>query len=252
MPTASPGSQPFANNLMLCYKFDEVSGTTFYDSVASNNGTISGTNIALDAVGIINQALDSTGQTGYGSVPNNSSWANLGGNAFSISCWVYLHSLATTLGYPSWIVDASNSASPYWAYGLLFGDDVNYLAFYIGNTDGSTFDCETTTGQITFAINTWYHIVAVNTGSGTAPAIYVNGTNCTGYNSPSVYSGTVLTADSAFYVANDENFDRGLDGRVDELCLWNRGLSAVEITYLYNGGSGRQCAWQFLHQQRHH
>lgn len=103
-----------------------------------------------------------------------------------------------------------------------------YAGFY--GYDGATLYATSTT-QV--SNNAWHHIVGVR--NGTSVKIYVDGAevgSTTGtavnVNATAVYLGTRVDANDSLGSAT-----------LDEVGVWNRALTAAEITDLYNGGLGR-------------
>lgn len=88
----------------------------------------------------------------------------------------------------------------------------------------------TTNGAITFG--TWYHIAAVRSGSATY--IYINGvlnvTSAPGSTAP-VYSFPARIGSMFFNGFTPPQYN-GLNGKMDELRIYNRALSAAEIIVL--------------------
>lgn len=90
---------------------------------------------------------------------------------------------------------------------------------------------------------TWYHIVVViayNTSS-TGIKIYLNGTNVANASSDVGRSQGTTASDFSigrYWDLGGNSLSRYVDGLMKFVGLWNRGLSADEITSLYNSGSG--------------
>lgn len=93
----------------------------------------------------------------------------------------------------------------------------------------------------TFITNTWYHFTGVLNNTNKTYTVYRNGAVL------SAVSFTSLTAPSQNYQGfaidgsgQSTNGEYGVPCTFDAVGLWNRALSASEITTLYNGGSGIQ------------
>jgi len=83
--------------------------------------------------------------------------------------------------------------------------------------------------------NTWYHVVAVYTG--TQLKIYVNGVQ----NGASVNStGSMTTNTKSVFIGGDPEFPANTRARwkgdLDDVYIFNRALSDTEITTLYGLG----------------
>jgi len=102
-----------------------------------------------------------------------------------------------------------------------------YAGFY-GYDGGSLYATSTTA----VSNNAWHHLVGVR--NGTSVKIYVDGVErgsntgtARNVNATGVYLGSRL----------DANDNLG-SATLDEVGVWNRALTAAEITDLYNGGAG--------------
>jgi hypothetical protein len=100
---------------------------------------------------------------------------------------------------------------------------------YVVMRGGTTSDFSAST---TVANNVWYLFVVT---LGSRPEVYQNGVL--------VGSGTGTTITSrnvGFQILNDDivNLNKGINGLVGEVCVWNRALTAAEILQWYIGGNG--------------
>ena len=82
--------------------------------------------------------------------------------------------------------------------------------------------------------NKWQHVVMVYTNSGYS--YYLNGKlDATG---PGGTCGGTVKYAPIFGYQNDMDSNRGFEGKLDELALWNRALTAKEVEALWAGGAG--------------
>ncbi|MFA6064471.1 MAG: LamG domain-containing protein [archaeon] len=90
-------------------------------------------------------------------------------------------------------------------------------------------------------LKTWVHIVITynNSSASNAPVWYVNGLSQTVTQYQSA-SGAVLD-DSAYplYLAHSYAYPRYIDGKMEELTIWNRTLSSTEVSSLYYSQAGK-------------
>lgn len=89
-------------------------------------------------------------------------------------------------------------------------------------------------------INTWYHIVATTTNFGVLSGtnVYVNGVALSGVQATSGSLSPNYTGRKFAIGVWVSDSLKQFDGRKDEIGIWDRELTATEVTQLYNGGAG--------------
>jgi hypothetical protein len=210
------------NGLVGLWSFNgpDLSGTTAYDrSGQGNNGTL--TNGPTVYPGKVGQALRFDGTDDYITVPDSASLDI--GTAATFSVWVR----------PTTITFGSGAAKIFrkWQSGVedkqLSLSSGGNICFYLHDTFGGS--CLTASSQVT--ANAWNHIVGRYDGS--TAKIYVNGVEV----ASKAASGDVSDGTGAFEIGYDPNGPTGyFPGQIDESRIYNRALSAAEITALYNLG----------------
>ncbi|MFA5931464.1 MAG: LamG domain-containing protein [archaeon] len=146
------------------------------------------------------------------------------GNNFSISAWIYPKANGAANGGD--IITKFYSASvPYVSYGLEFLS-TNVLAFGSGATDNS-YTNTTTTPVLT--LNNWYNVVATYDGS--LKKIYLNGVlvDSDSYTKTIIYN----TGNVNIGCWTGNLSGNCFNGYIEEPSIWNRVLSASEISDLY-------------------
>jgi hypothetical protein len=206
----------------------DISGTTVYDrSGQGNNGTTTGG--VTKTIGKVGQALSFNGTSGHVSVGDISSFN--ASTAFTVSAWVYKtgNSAGTSLSGTiagkwdspaglGWFLECNDTdhASP------------NLLRFYIsGVSSASTYSV----GQV--SNNAWHHILVKY--DGVKKYIYIDGVLDTSPNT----TGTPTTSTTYFeigYYNGSGAFNNYFNGKIDEVRVYNRALSATEVKQLYNLG----------------
>jgi len=206
-------------NLISYWSFNEGSGTTAYDWVGENHGTIYG---AQWTTGKIDGALDFDGDDGVyleGSTGEGSP-LNIYNTELTISAWVKITGTGGTIvarAKPSYItyrlgvatnkayINTCKDGPGHW---LLFTDEI-------------------------LSPDTWYHIVGVFDRAGDTGRVYVDG---------------VKEAEGAMIidpVSNDaptkigcrnNTSDSPFNGAIDDVRIYDRALSAQEIEELYEEG----------------
>ncbi|MCC7502842.1 MAG: T9SS type A sorting domain-containing protein [Flavobacteriales bacterium] len=166
-------------------------------------------------------ALDFDGTGDQVTVPNASALiANSTG--FSITCWVKPSSGTTHDG----IVGLRDETVA--DFYLLKLQNSNSVEGRMRNSLGTAF----TINYPSLVMNTWQHLALVYDGS--ALILYHNGTQV----STTPASGTITSTTGTLRLGNLEyNLDNFyLDGVLDEVSLWNRALTAVELDCISQSG----------------
>ena len=201
------------------------------DSLGTNNGT--GQGGLTYSTGKSGNAFTGNGSTAYVSLPNNS-LNSLTGD-FSFSFWVYLTSAT---GVQAILWNKTYDGSNFYGWALI--NNNQYWVFSIGN---GTNDIQLQAPSFT-ATNTWYNVVITRLGS-TRSRMYVNGSlvnnnsstinpNFNSNMTPSIAVanfGPTFSNTIAYYLSNNS--------KIDELNVWNKELTATEVTELYNSGVGK-------------
>lgn len=209
-------------NLLYYYKLDGNST----DSVAAANGT--DTSITYSAGnGKIVQGAGFNGSSSQIALPNND-WS--GTTGFSISAWI-----KTTTTAASSILQRDNvsGAGRIFQFGLEPDAGVAKLRFirFSGTTTVITNIMSTNVGD-----GAWHHCVCTFDNT-VGSKIYVDGINVA---SDAVTTNNRGGTGSTPYIGSFNGGSSWMNGAIDEVGIWNRGITAAEVTSLYNGGSGNQ------------
>ena len=205
------------------WKFDEAEGTTAYDSTGFNHGTIYG---AQWTSGQVSSALDFDGMNDYVDIPYDSSLDIDASEGISLSLWIKLNS------YP----DSLNQGPIFGLYVSTGIGTKNYLSIMksgYGNVIAWDQWPKTSYGWIESIkpdLDTWYHVVVVEDSS--YRAIHINGSLDASDNTPESYEGnppdTIRIGSRA-----DAYAPFYFHGKIDEVAIYDRVLSADEIQQLY-------------------
>jgi len=220
------------DNLVSYWKLDGNST----DSVGSNNGTDTSITYGT-AYGKINQGADFNGTTSHIEM-SGSGTLDITGNNISISCWFNLDTIPasgnimTFVGH--YVSDPSLTPS-YGGYDLRIHNNSGTPEFDFVIHTGST--APMVTYIYTPSTGTWYHLVTTN--DGTTLRLYLNGTEVASATGGSIGSASsrpfnIGCLNRASTIGNE----RFVDGKIDEVGIWNRTLSASEVSELYNSGNG--------------
>ena len=144
--------------------------------------------------------------------------------SFSISFWYNLNSTSGDQAILAQYIEAPTNRGI-----LLYHDDPNGWAFYI-NTNTGLKSFEST---FTATASVWQHLV-VTYESGVGIKIYLNGT---AQSSGTLSGTTVNPTPSEFTIGRDGasgSFTRFLNGKLDELGIFNTALTEQEVQSIYN------------------
>jgi hypothetical protein len=167
----------------------------------------------------------------YVGVADNDVWA-FGTNDFSIELWAkFLAPGGGSVGEPSNIF-IGNDEGPGDRNKWFFALGGGYLNFHINSpTLGPQFF---PLAPFSPALNTWYHLAV--TRSGSLYSLYINGALAkTATNSASVPNA------AAFLTIGEAESLGFMNGLLDEVTIYNRALTAAEITSIWAAGSAGKC-----------
>jgi hypothetical protein len=209
--TVSNAGAPPPPGLVAAYGFDEGSGTTVADkSGNNNNGTIA--NATWSTSGKFGSALSFNGTNSMVTVPDSASL-----------------DLTSAMTLEAWVKPAVTGNS--WRT-VLFKENTNYYAYALYGSTGTGFpsanafagggdhDTRATSG---LALNTWTHLAA--TYDGASLKLYVNGTQAATLAS----SGNIVTTSGVLRIGGNNIWSEWFNGLVDEVRVYNRALTAVQI-----------------------
>ncbi|MGD8457414.1 MAG: SpvB/TcaC N-terminal domain-containing protein, partial [Anaerolineales bacterium] len=212
-PSPTPTDTPTATSPPMVnahWNFNEGTGTTAADDSGNNNTlTLYNDTTWADGVGSTGKALYLDGVGDY--AMGNDSASLKPTNGFSLSAWIYPEGFGDADRY---IFNKVND------YGLKVDED-GFLHFFIPDLTPTDV-----TGPIP-DLNEWTNVIGVYDKDNAQIKLYVNSVlvsskDVTGYLNMGVGKPYIGTASGSW------------NGRVDEITLYGRPLSANEITSLYN------------------
>jgi len=203
--------------LVAYYKLDEASDTTFIDAHGNNDMSNDG---ADNVTGKINSAYDFELSNG------DSAWTKEGitylddVNSVSVSVWVKFETCGDA------IVNADNINDTQDYFALRDPGTNCAINWYVPAWDNVQTDV--------LGTGVWWHIVGTHDGDANNLTVYVNKeiqdtkifAETLGSNPPNVSLSTFRGDLGKF------------DGVIDEVGIWNRSLTAAEVTQLWNDGDG--------------
>jgi hypothetical protein len=217
--TASIVSVTVANGvssgLVASYGFDEGSGSTAQDrSGGGLHGTISGA--IWTTGGRFGGALSFDGVNDWVTVADANALDLTTG--MTLEAWVY----PTASGGGSWrnvLIKERASSEVYNLYSNMPG---NIPTVYVVRAaqPGTPLNAS---GTSAVPLNTWTHLAA--THDGTTLRLYVNGVQV----GTRAVSGALLTSTGALRIGGNSLWGEFFQGRIDEIRIYNRALSAAQI-----------------------
>jgi len=196
------------NPPVALWHFDEGQGNVVKDAVGGNDGTRTG-HVNWTNASKFNTAVSFDGNGDYISVPDNSVLDIT--NTISISTWIK-HS-GNTAGYETILAKRGTSTN----YETYLHTSTRKFGFYAGGS--------IVTSNISLPLNEWHHVVSVT--NSTTTVFYLDGIR---NGTTSIGIGAINNNDLTIGTYGAEYFN----GSIDEVAIWNRDLSATEISDLYN------------------
>lgn len=226
---AAPANAAIQDDLIGLWQMDVSSGGTATDLINSNDG--SWQNGASNNLGWV------AGQVGNAAdLQGNNDNTN---NRFDVGT-ITQFTGATTMTFATWIQPDTQTDTAY--NGIFMSRTQNWGLAYESNnhTDNRTATAVSSTGSpdstnIILPNGSWYHVAFTYDVNTSAKNVYVNGV----LNQSAPMVGVVPTASAQFAIGMDgmgPTQARDFDGRIDDLSLWTRDLSAAEMKTVYDRG----------------
>ena len=193
---------------------------------------------------------DLSGRAGIGTLTNGPTFssANGGSIVFDGSNDFVLTSSVATYGnnttWEAWIYCTANVSE----YNMFMGRYLPYFGFYTGNRFIFSnliggIQCTITTPTTNLTLNTWYHATFTTSydGANTTMIIYTNGIQT----ASGVFAGTQGNYSNPFMIGDGNDTTNGtsswlpFQGRVSNIKIYNRALTAGEIAQNFNATRSR-------------
>jgi len=231
-----PTTADCPSDMVSYWKFDEGSGTAVTDAFNGNHGEIHGDPTWVN--GMVGKALDFDGSGDYVVIPDDDSLSFVDGDPdepFSVSAWVYMRNTVTTQRFVGKAVSLGSGYAEY----LLTTTGANYFGFFI---------CDASYNQFSFIgriwnqppdLEQWYHLVGTYDGLGETSGIklYVDGVQVDNSDSAVGPYDNMENTDIPVYLGYYPGYSNYLNGKLDEVAIWNKELTSTEVFDLYCLGS---------------
>lgn len=220
------------------------SGNSNDASTNANNGTVNGANLTSDRFGNPNSAYSFNGNSDYIDVPVQQT--NI--TNYSISCW-FNYSSGDSAGRYRGIVQASGNASIGYGYSLSIqmSPDPTFQAPYrLGASINGPGVFNGWITQDTLNDNAWHNVVVVIAGGTSTQtnssliSLYLDGVQINSSSTAVDYSSSTIPYSGMgnTKIGRTEHCCNGasnfFNGKIDDIGIWNRALTAQEISVLYN------------------
>ncbi len=215
-----------AADLVAAFAFDEGRGTTAWDSsVQGNDGTIAGASWVGPGRSGSGFALSFDGVNDWLTVPDDGPALDLS-STMTLAAWIYA---ARTAGWQSVIVkERPGQPAVYGLWASTGPDQRPSGKVYL--TVGAN---QRVFGQNPLVLNRWTHLAMTYDGS--ALRFYVNGSLI----SSRAVSGVIQVSTGHLRIGGNSVFGEFFKGRIDDVRVYRRALSATEITSDMNRPVGR-------------
>ena len=226
---SKPKSGGMPSGLVGHWKMNDVSGTVVKDSKGSNDGTASCDASLITNPGVINTSLRtmSAGPTPRTiSIPANSYW-NPANADFSLTFWMK----TGAYGGPEPFARDSSYIPPWLWY------CPTYLALFM-SSNGTSFDMASMVACGAVSAAAFRHIVLARTGS--SFKVYNNGVLVDNGGGVTFTSASAILTSLNPIIIGQGQGAYNTDVYVDDLRLYNRGLTDAEVAQIYNGGAGTE------------
>ncbi|MDQ8198908.1 carbohydrate binding domain-containing protein [Pelagicoccus enzymogenes] len=209
-------------DLWLGMGFEEGTGALVFDISPNQNDGVVDNSVVRVEQGRFGEALGFSGSGGFVDLEN----LDIPGNSLTIASWIYADSFAI---HDARVVSKAvgvNEDDHFWMLSTI-GSGGNKLRFRLKTDGGVT---QTLVGNSVLPINTWTHVAA--TFDGSEMRVYVNGQ----LDGTLSHAGSIALDSSVPAVIGDQpQGGRSFDGRIDDLRIYRRALSASELQQAMNG-----------------
>lgn len=202
--------------LVAAYSFDEGSGTTVSNAASSNHtGTISGA--SWNTSGRFGGSLTFDGINDWVTVPDANPLDLTTG--MTIEAWINPTAAGSGAAWRNVLIKERPNGE---AYNLYAGDDANLPVAYVVRS-AATNQPLGARGTSSVPLNSWTHLAATHDGSNLR--LFVNGTQV----ATQAVSGALVVSTGALRIGGNSIWGEFFQGRIDEVRIYNRALTADQI-----------------------
>jgi hypothetical protein len=237
-PAAGVGTNPGTTNLLAWWALDETSGTRADSHSGGYDMSLQGTpSYTTGKVGNAGTVAVTNGNGSYFYYSDSGGALDCpSGSSITVCAWVYFNSMPTNHGYPVSRWGNGGAGNKDWTFVV---PNNGALAFSAARSGGQT---DAAAPAATIGSGAWYFVTGIFDHTvGTHGTVYVSANAGTKYSAALSTAKEALTScpvaigDLSHTAATYGN----MSGAVDEVCIYQRVLTADELAWLYNGGNGR-------------
>lgn len=228
--TTVPQVNTLAKDLMVYWKFDESSyGSGAFMSFGRITSTLTAVNSPVSSSTSVfgNAAYLLSTDTDYFTVADNAALSFVDED-LTISVWARVETIA---GNDRRVINKGNGIfTGEYSYSLRWQNSSSLWRWGVSNGSATGF-----VNSSTATSGVYQHLICYHDATANEVGIIVNnGTAAT-----VSYSSGLFDDSGTLYIGQDPTFNVPFDGYIDDIAIWRRRLTAAEIEYLYNSGSGR-------------
>lgn len=222
-----------SNNLLADIPLDGISGNTAF-SYGSMPVSGTYTNFSSDNIGVT--GAHSKGSSAVFDGTNHVDFGDSFDVSYpcSFSVWFMLESLpggATATILSKYNTDGQRSNSV-----RVKNDQISFYANANGLNSGGSDDVFSTKTFVAGDLNAWFHAAVTVDASGSCH-MYINGQLDSTH---ALTQASILSGTAKFFIGAEENSgsgvpDRFFSGKIDQIKIYNKELSSVEVAILYDG-----------------
>ena len=216
----TPGEEEpstLGDGLVAHYLMNDTDGTTVVDT-QGNDGT--GTYIATD--GVVGGALSFDGGSNYINIPYDSS-IGVSSQPFSISMWVYVNDTNNFQAY----LTQEGDGTGFSLYGNAYNG--NQLVLYLGDGANNAYS------GLYLSASEWHYIGYSYDENGNYRS-WIDDNIVT----PTGDGGNPVINNGLDYYLGYSDYGYWLNGKLDDVRIYNRALTTEEIGQIYNEGDGTE------------
>jgi concanavalin A-like lectin/glucanase superfamily protein len=228
-------AQDITTDLIAHWKLDETSGITAPDSVGSNHGTLVGSPVWAPDDGVFDGAIDFpvAGEEHHVDCGNDTSLDITG--SLTVSAWVRVDNWNGTVSWNRIVSKGGEEGS----YDLMRNNKANSIRFgvYTPVSEGEPYGAVYVDGTVDVVTDGLWHLVTGVYDNPTGVVfLYIDGVLD---NSATFTPDIIVTPNDYHVFINGLDGElvigkRHFDGRVDDVCLYNRALTADDVAYMYS------------------